>query len=195
MGGFTDEQIEIQSRLARQASGIDGQHRPDLMTVITAFKRNDLKPFNYRRCDRDELPDAEAAWDSKYSVLLIRNEVFQGMNRNEARARFTVAHEFGHFWLKHTGVRNRSITPSIAERLVSNIRREEREAMRFASAFLAPANLIEPFASIEEIMETFLLSKMAATIRSEELQRLHRRKNRIERPLPPGIEDFIRSLK
>ncbi|HVI27442.1 ImmA/IrrE family metallo-endopeptidase [Hansschlegelia sp.] len=195
MRGFTDEEIEGQTRLARQVAGIDNQLQPDLMTVITAYKRAGSRPFNYQRCGYDDLPEAEAAWDASKSILMMRHDVFGRMNSNEPRARFTISHELGHFWLKHSGIRNRSITPSIAERLVSQIRREEREAMRFAPAFLAPAHLIDPFASIEEIMETFLLSKEAATIRSQELQRLYRRKNRIERPLPASIEEFIRTTK
>jgi len=59
------------------------------------------------------------------------------------RARFTIAHEVAHVALWHDGVRFRGNTNALAEETVRKIRRQEREAERFAAAFLAPAHLAD----------------------------------------------------
>ncbi|MFZ1920832.1 MAG: ImmA/IrrE family metallo-endopeptidase [Xanthobacteraceae bacterium] len=95
------------------------------------------------------MPDGEAYFDPFEKVLHIRESTFCAANNSfdqesdRQRARFTLAHEVGHIWLKHSGIRHRGAAGALQERLVKQIRQEEREAYRFAGSFLAPAYLAE----------------------------------------------------
>jgi Zn-dependent peptidase ImmA (M78 family) len=93
------------------------------------------------------MPNDEAYFDPFEKILYIRETTFEaghGMFVNEPerrRARFTLAEEAGHIWLKHSGVRYRGNSGEIQEKMVKQIRQEEREARRFAGTFLAPSYL------------------------------------------------------
>ncbi len=95
------------------------------------------------------MPDGEAYFDPFDQILHIRESTFCAANSmfasetNRRRARFTLAHELGHIWLKHSGIRHRGAAGALQEKLVKQIKQEEREAERFAGAFLAPSYLAE----------------------------------------------------
>jgi Zn-dependent peptidase ImmA (M78 family) len=94
------------------------------------------------------MPDDEAYFDSEKKLLHLRESTFCAASAmftytetERRRARYTIAHEIGHIALGHDGVRYRGQTNAIAEEVVRKIRRQEREAERFAAVFLAPAHL------------------------------------------------------
>jgi Zn-dependent peptidase ImmA (M78 family) len=190
----TDEAIEELAHSLRKAVGLEHQARPDMMTVIHKIKTG-FKRFGYLRVDDSKLPDAEAQWDADEGVMRLRESVFCAMQRGEVRARYTVAHEIGHFALKHAGVRNRSTHATAAERYVERVRSEESEASRFAAAFLAPAYLIGDGESADSIAERFGLSTQAAVIRHDEVERMRRRASRRGRELPGVVIDYLREAQ
>jgi Zn-dependent peptidase ImmA (M78 family) len=116
------------------------------------------------------------------------------MNRNEPRARFTIAHEFGHLWLGHKKTRHRNVSGREIEKIAPTIKQDEFQADRFAGAFLAPARLANHRLTVAQLAQRFILSPKSAEIRKEELERLHRREHRIIRPLPEGFAKFLRTL-
>ena len=141
-----DHEFEANARSLRRLLGIEFDTRPDMITVI--FKLKDHGLINdYRRVPDYEMPDDEAYFDPFTKVLHLRESTFEagnGMFAEEAkrqRARFTLAEEVGHIWLKHSGVRYRGQTGAQQERLVKEIRQQEREARRFAGTFLVPSYL------------------------------------------------------
>ena len=149
MGPREDEDFEAAARMLRITLGIDDQLRPDMTTVIVKLKDHGVIK-NYVRVPDDEMPDDEAFFDSKARLLYLRESTFCAASAmytytevERRRARYTIAHEIGHIALAHGGVRYRGHTGALAEELVSKIRRQEREAERFAAAFLAPAHLTE----------------------------------------------------
>lgn len=191
---LTDEEIEKRATSLRKALGIEGQLRPDMMTVIQKTKHS-FKKFGYLRVPDDDMPDAEAQWDSDKGILSLRESVFRAMQRDEPRARMTVAHELGHFALKHEGVRNRSLEAGAAEKYLEWVRRDEREAKRFAAAFLAPADFIREDDTAEDIAERFGLSAQAAEIRKSEVEAMRRRAAGHSRDLPSAVLDFLREAQ
>lgn len=143
-----DEDFEVAARNLRIRLGIDDQLRPDMTTVIFKLKDRGIIE-NYVRVPDDQMPDDEAYFDSEKKLLHLRESTFCAASAmftytetERRRARYTIAHEIGHIALGHDGVRYRGQTNAIAEEVVRKIRRQEREAERFAAAFLAPAHLV-----------------------------------------------------
>lgn len=143
---YDDHEFEASARALRSLLGIEFDTRPDMITVIFKLKdRGIIK--DYRRVPDAEMPDDEAYFDPFTQILHIRESTFEAGNglfadeKRRQRARFTLAEETGHIWLKHGGVRYRGNSGALQERLVKQIRQEEREARRFAGTFLAPSYL------------------------------------------------------
>jgi len=196
-----EEDLEVAADATRVKLGIQDQLRPDMMTVIVKMKHLDIIK-NYRRVPDDEMPYDEATFDGIDRILLIPERTFAAMNRGEPRAVMTIAEEVGHIALGHRGVRHRTTNDGSdprpdPEKIDPKIRREEAHARRFAAAFLAPRDLAGGAAEIsaDTLARKFNLSAQAAAIRKNELDRLHRRKHRIKRRLPPGVEKFLRDAK
>jgi hypothetical protein len=115
----------------------------------------------------------EACFDPVASEIILDEQVYDDLHNGTPRARFTVAHEIGHGimhgrYLKeiHTGNRkvtmlNRGQIPAYAD--------PEKQANRFASEFLMPtplvADLIRQGGEIQDIMDVFQVSFMAAEIK------------------------------
>lgn len=192
---LTDDDIERQARALRKELGIAEQLRPDMMTVIQKTKSLWKENFGYIRVADEKMPDAEAQWDSDEKRMSLREAVFVSMQKQEPRARMTVAHELGHFALKHSGVRNRSTTLNAAEKYLARVKREEWEARRFAAAFLAPAEMIAPEDTAEDIAARFGISTQAADIRRLEVQEMRLRESRQTRALPSNVVDYLREAQ
>src|ERR1700730_2710473 len=143
---YEDADFEKAARSLRRLLRLEFDPRPDMITVIFKLKDQGLIK-NYRRVPDAEMPDGEAYFDPFDEILHIRESTFCNANSMSApetdrrRARFTLAHEVGHIWLKHTGIRHRGKAGALQERLVKQIKQEEREAERFAGAFLVPSYL------------------------------------------------------
>ncbi len=141
-----DAEFEASALALRKLLGIEFEARPDMITVIFKLKDHGLIT-DYRRVPDATLPDDEAYFDPFSKILHIRESTFEagnGMFTDDAkrqRARFTLAEEVGHIWLKHSGIRYRGKSGASQERLVKQIGQEEREARRFAGSFLVPSYL------------------------------------------------------
>jgi Zn-dependent peptidase ImmA (M78 family) len=193
MAYLSEEQIEEATRKLRIRLGIDQQTIPDMMTVIVKLKGLGIIKDYRRVADNDMLEDL-ATFDPDPKVLLIRESTFCAMNRNEPRARFTIAHELGHMWLGHKRTRHRNVSGREIEKIAPTIRRDEYQASRFAGAFLAPAHLANGHMTANQLAQRFILSSKSAEIRKGELERLHRREHGVVRPLPEEFAEFLRAL-
>ena len=119
--------------------------------MLTAvFKAVHLRLIkNYVRVPDADMPDDLAAFDPDNGLLSLQESTFVAANEvvscppERTRARFTIAHEFGHVFLGHKRTRHRNVSGRPIERMAAPIIRDERDADRFAGAFLAPAHLIE----------------------------------------------------
>jgi IrrE N-terminal-like domain len=145
---YEDVEFENSARSFRKLLQLEFEPRPDVVTVI--FKLKDLGLIkSYRRVPDGDMQDSEAYFDPFEQILYVRESTFCAANSifvpesERRRARFTLAHEFGHIWLKHSGVRHRGDAGALQEKLVKQIKQEEREAYRFAGAFLVPSYLAE----------------------------------------------------
>lgn len=89
---------------------------------------------------------------------------------DKVRARWTAAHETGHFFL-HTRTPMMRVA---SESLLKPFECPERQAHQFAAELLMPRKFIDPDTPINEIMRDFGVSKEAATKRQKFITSLHR---------------------
>jgi Zn-dependent peptidase ImmA (M78 family) len=193
-----DEDIELIARDARRVLGIEYVPRPDMVTAV--FKAQYLGIIkHYARIADADMPDDLAAFDPDTGVLSLQESTFVAANEvlsnppERRRARFTIAHEFGHVFLGHKRTRHRNISGRKIEKIAAPIVRDERDADRFAAAFLAPSHLVENplLVSAHDIADKFGIGSTASSIRLEILQRIHRRTHGIPRPIPESIYNFL----
>jgi hypothetical protein len=193
-----DEDIERIAGDARRVLGIDQVLRPDMVTAM--LKAQHLGIIStYERVPDASMPEDLAAFDPETRRLRLRESVFVSANEvvgspsDRPRARFTIAHELGHVFLGHKRTRHRNISGRRIEKITSSIVRDERDADRFAAAFLAPASLLENplLTTPRALSERFGLSLQSSDIRLEILQRMHRRAHKIPRPIPDSIYQLL----
>lgn len=193
MAFLIDEEIDAAARLLREKLGID---HLDLLQPSDLIRRL-IGSALIDRCDivpDEDLPDYEARFHADERCLVVRQSVADPPPYRAGRARWTIGHECGHIALGHQGIRNRSTQANIIEKIDARLRREEREAHRFAAAFLAPAyrvNFLPDATTADQLSQRFGLSAEAAANRYSELARRYRRENRIERDLPDFAIDFL----
>lgn len=94
-------------------------------------------------------------------LILIRNDVYEGLHDKVRRDRFTIAHEFGHLFL-HQG---EIALPRGPQTNHKHYEDSEWQADTFAAEFLMPYEEVLAMTSPEEIGERFLVSDQAATVR------------------------------
>jgi Zn-dependent peptidase ImmA (M78 family) len=139
------------------------------------------------------MPGVEAKFDPDKGIIYIRESTYLAAEKGEERARWTIAHEVGHFALNHRTIRNRSSDPRLIDKIAPTIRRDETQAHRFAAALLAPLHRAEfsPQTTAKQIAARFGISLQAAGARLEELGRIYRRLQGIKRQLPNSVIDLL----
>jgi hypothetical protein len=190
----TDEALEELGRAFLCRIGLEKHVRPDMMTVIIKVKRID-PAFNYRRVPDHALPNAEAHWFSEDNELTMRESVFVGIQRDEPRHRFTIAHEISHYVCGHKGYLNRSTNQMHKEISAPLVKHQESEANRLAPIILAPEYLVPEDATNELIERMFGLSAPAALLRQAEVERIRRRRRGELRPIPESVREILRQAK
>lgn len=94
--------------------------------------------------------------------MFIRKDVYDALHAGDPRARFTIAHEFGHFVL-HDGIalaRSNARSHKVYED-------SEWQANCFAAELLAPKDQCKDLTE-DEIMEKFKVSRQCAGFRLKE---------------------------
>lgn len=190
----TEETLEEIGRNFFRQIGLENQVCPDLMTIINKLKHT-VPSFNYCRVPDKDMPQAEAHWYSEDFVLSMRESVFVGMQRGDARCRFTVFHELSHYLLGHKGFLNRATQQFTKDISAPLVKHQESEANRLAPILMAPEHLVPDGATAEEISEKFGMSLPAAAIRKEEVERIRRRRRGESRTVPEGIAEILRQAR
>jgi Zn-dependent peptidase ImmA (M78 family) len=191
-----DDEIERIVNALRIRLGIAVEDQPDMAEVLSRAKAlGIIKDYVLV----DYLPNAEAKYDPDEQKIFITKRAFIALRNGSKRERFTIAHELGHDELDHSRVRYRTSLPrSVTGKPASRSEElDESEANRFAAAFLCPsdrANYV-PGMTADQLAEKFDVSLEVARIRLEVLKRMYYRKNRIPRPLPKGVVDFLKAAE
>lgn len=131
---------------------------------VTLPRITNLK-FEFEIIDKETMGKAEAAMAPDMMRMFIREDVYERLHENDARARFTIAHEIGHFVL-HDGV---ALTRSNNNQH-EVFRDSEWQADCFAAELLAPIEACKRHSTIKSIMDNFGVSRSCAKIRFNEIK-------------------------
>lgn len=138
-----------------------------IVNIVEKILYEQLELFEFQVRDRRDMGSAEGLTCPNGNFIRFRDDVYESACSGGVRARFTFAHELGHFFM-HTNVPLARALPS--EKLPA-YRSAESQANRFAGTLLIPAALITPYHTTERIMEEFGVSKPAAEFRISDLKK------------------------
>lgn len=188
----SEEEIEKAANKIREKAQMEYVCALDMELVLSRLSKRSAK-FTVRKATAGELEDDEGFMDCENHIMLLSPVVYEEMKSNDRRARFTAAHELGHYVLGHTGntrrTKDKSKYPSPAQRL------QESEADRFAAFLLVPTHLAISCASAEEIYEKFQVSRNTAEIAFERIERAVRKRDGQLRELPGVVLAFQATKK
>ncbi len=123
--------------------------------------------FNYDYLPQNQMPDKYAYYDNCQNIMVIREDVYDAACNNDGRARFTIAHEIGHYFLHQDGVKLCRMATN--EKVVAYLD-PEWQANTFASELLMPRHLIAGM-SPSEISTCCKTSFQAASIAYEKAKK------------------------
>ncbi len=167
----TYEEIERTADLVREALELDHEDRvqmlPLLEYVLPALTDDD---FQLRVVDDDQMKGIEGLTDLDKPIITFPASVYQALYDGNPRARFTAAHEFGHFILHNNQPMHYARVSRADHRFDP-----EWQANAFAAAFLMPSIPFRTCRTIEEVKIRFGVGYLAARNRAKDLK--HRFKN------------------
>ncbi|MEP2707635.1 MAG: ImmA/IrrE family metallo-endopeptidase [Roseibium sp.] len=132
-----------------------------VVDVIEKVLYEQLDLFEFQVRDTSEMGPAEGLTCPNGNFIRIREDVYQSACDGGQRARFTLCHELGHYFL-HT---NQLLARLAPNEQIKPYRSAECQANRFASTLLMPEPLVRKYSSIQEIADNFGVSKSAAKIK------------------------------
>lgn len=189
---LSDETIEKRANELRDRLGLEKVYAPCMLHVLEVFQQR-ARSFSFRTGSSEELGQDEALMDEDAHALIVRESVMEDVRAGRERARFTIAHELGHYLLGHKGMKQRtkrlSAYPTASDRI------EEAEANYFASCFLVPTGLAWNATSPEDIVMRFQVSGKTAEIAFERVQRAKRKATGQRRRPPGSVIDFLTEAK
>lgn len=151
----------------RQQLGQAETPRVPVIEIIERVLDQRLGLLNCEVGSHQEMGRAEGYTCPKGEFIMLREDVYEGVWAGEGRARFTTAHELGH-WAMHTNIplaraKRGDGTPSF--------RLAEPQANQFAAEFLMPECFIDAWDEEDDLVQRFGVSWEAARNR---LRYLHK---------------------
>jgi Zn-dependent peptidase ImmA (M78 family) len=107
------------------------------------------------------MKNAEGYTDPNGEFIILREDVYEKGLMLDGRARFTAAHELGHFVL-HTNI---PLARAPSDAAIKKFRLSEPQANQFAAELLMPRKFLTPSDTVHSIMERHSVSFEAASNR------------------------------
>ena len=151
------EIVSLADNLRRQL-GQAAVPRVPVIEIIETVLDQRLGLVRFEVGSREEMGRAEGYTCPKGEFIMLREDVYVGVWAGEGRARFTAAHELGH-WAMHTNIplaraKRGDGTPSF--------RLAEPQANQFAAEFLMPECFIDALDDENDLIQRFDVSWEAA---------------------------------
>ena len=185
------QHIRRKARKVLETLGMSSCLAPDIPTLLKRVKDH-YPTFTHEPKLAREMGSDEAWLDAETETLFYREGVLEDAAAGKPRARFTLAHELGHYVLNHPGTLRRNANKAVY--VNAELKGYEREADVFASYLLAPSEAVSHCSSPQDVDARFQISSQAAEIAYERAKRDHRLDNGIPRTLPPRVIDMIEKL-
>jgi hypothetical protein len=142
----------------RSAMGLTHQPYVPVVDVLERVLDYQLNLLRFEVGDFAEMEGAEGLTDPNGEFIQIREDVYMAAISGDGRARFTIAHEMGHFFL-HTGI---PLARSTRGDGIASYRKSEPQANQFAAELLMPRKLMRAGISPEEVSQAHGVSDEAA---------------------------------
>jgi Zn-dependent peptidase ImmA (M78 family) len=148
----------------RQALGLVDVKKFPIIEILERVIDQKLDLVRVEVEDEAVMGDMEAFADPAGQFIRFSERVYREAYQGKPRARWTVAHETGHFFL-HARKPLARVTGKAAIEALRPFECPERQAHQFAAELLMPRGLIRSTMSVEEICRDFGVSEEAATKR------------------------------
>ncbi len=162
------DNIHAVAESVRTAIGLSGEAYVPVVDVLEKVMDQQLNLVRFEVGDYDEMQGAEGLADPGGEFIMIREDVYEKAAAGDGRARFTIAHELGHFFL-HTGI---PLARSTKGDGIAPFRKSEPQANQFAAEFLMPRHLIPPGMHRVNIAVNHGVSDEAAGLRFNYLRKV-----------------------
>jgi Zn-dependent peptidase ImmA (M78 family) len=150
----------------RQQLGVMNKEALPVVNLIEQVLSMQLDLFDFYVGSQGEMGDNYGLTDPGGGFIMIREDVYVAACDDQPRARWTMAHEWGH-WALHAG---RPLARTTAAARIKPFECAELQAHQFAAEILMPRQLITQSDTIETLTKRFLVSREAATRRMAFLQ-------------------------
>lgn len=169
----------------------------DLKVALARIGDPDCAPrVSVKLLPKEQLKYDEAYADCETKTIYLPPTFANELGIEFPHNRFTFAHELGHIALNHTGVKSRAVLGRDFRKQanVPGVWKEEAEAYYWAGAFLMPTNIALECKTPYELSLRCGVSKEAAHIRKENLDRRMRRIRGEARPIPDKTRNLIEEV-
>lgn len=146
----------------RNAFNLEDVANIPIMDLVESVMADKLGLFELDIVSADEMGPNEGETCQSGKLIRLREDVYIDACNNEARARFTVAHELGH-WHMHTG--DVVLARSEPGEHVPGYMASEAQANQYAAELLMPPKFFNRADTQMEIMSRHGVSASAADIR------------------------------
>jgi Zn-dependent peptidase ImmA (M78 family) len=161
--------IEEKARKFRKSIGLDEVLRFPVIDVLEKILHEELKLVEMRVVDDQDMGSAEGYTDPAGRYIELSQCVYESACLEKNRARWTVAHELGH-WMLHTCVPLARVSPD-RRNTIRVFENPETQAHQFAAALLMPIYRISSSETACRISQVFGVSLEAAEKRLSYLRR------------------------
>ena len=155
------QEISDYARSLRSVCGYEHKNQFPVVHFLELILPRLFPDFNLEIAEVEELPFKEGETLPGTNTIRLRRDVYEAACNSDGRARFTVAHEIGHFLL-HTPDSIVLCRMEEGQKL-RTFEDPEWQANYFASELLAPIYLARGM-NKHQVMEEFLLSERAASV-------------------------------
>lgn len=129
----TSEDIALITGEMRRRWEVDHRDWFNIVGAVEAVARD-----GFEVVEADEMEGVEGLTFPDCDILQIRSDIYYAACDGDGRARFTMAHELGHF-VMHRGMR---LARSTSKAIASKTEDSEWQADEFAALLLAPQHII-----------------------------------------------------
>jgi hypothetical protein len=136
--------IELKALAWRYAFGCQASWCPDIVRILE-YDIYEIDPdYTFRVMSLEEMHDNEGYTSFAPYEICIREDVCLKATHSDGRARFTLAHELGHYVL-HSGEGRPRAPTLVTEKIQLTYMSSEWQANTFAAHFLCQAILCDSF--------------------------------------------------
>ena len=111
-------------------------------------------------CEQEGLHVVFSEFAPSISGMIEGNEIYINKNHSKSRQRFSLAHEMGHYFLKHNT--NKHVDDTVMFRKNADSSPMEKEANLFAAELLMPKNALDEALKDKENIDTDDIESLAA---------------------------------